>query len=320
MKRLAAIVLSGIALSTLAAGAPAQQYPSRPIRFIVPFPPGGGNDVVGRIIALKLNEALGQPVVVDNRGGGGGTIGIAVAAKAPADGYTMVISNLSMAMNASLYSKLPYDTLKDLAPITVIGRQPSVLVASPSMPAKSVREFLALARAKPGQINYGSSGTASYLAMELVALTTHIRMLHVPYKGLGPELIDLLAGRVQVAIATIASTQPHLKSGKLRALAVTTMQRTPLFPEVPAMDEAGVPGYDYSTWYELFVPAGTPMPIITRLNGETARILASPVTKAQFSVQGLEATPSSAEQARSYLESEVAKWARVIKASGAQVE
>ena len=211
----------------------ADTYPSRPIRVIVPFPPGGGNDIVARIVALKLGEGLGQQVVIDNRGGAGGTIGTDITAKAPPDGYTVLVNNISLAVNATLFKKLPYDTLKDLAPVSLIGRQPNIVVVHPGVPAKSMRELLDLARAKPGQMTYGSGGigTASHLATEMLKLMAHVDMVHVPYKGLGPALTDLIGGRLQVIISTMASALPHMKSGKLRPLAVTTAQRSPFFPE-----------------------------------------------------------------------------------------
>lgn len=318
-----ATLLAAMALAV--AGAPAaaaQPYPARPIRFIVPFPPGGGNDIVGRIVALKLSEGLGQSVVVDNRGGAGGTIGTDLTAKAPADGYTMLINNISLAVNATLFPKLPYDTLKDLAPVTLVGRQPNLLVVHPTVPAKSVRELLDLARAKPGQISYGSGGvgTASHLATELLKLMTKTEMVHIPYKGLGPALTDLIGGRLQLIISTMASALPQVKSGKLRPLAVTTAHRSSFFPEVPTMSEGGVKGYEFSTWYGLLVPAGTPSAIVNRLNGEVAGILRSAYIKEQFAVQGLEPTPSTAQEFGAYLRAEVAKWGPVIKASGAKPE
>lgn len=304
------------------AGTPAlaQQYPTRPIRFIVPFPPGGGNDIVGRIVAQKLADALGQSVVVDNRGGAGGTLGTDIAAKAPADGHTLLINNISLAVNATLFPKLPYDTLKDLAPVTLVGRQPNILVVYPSVPAKSMRELLDLARAKPGQLNYGSGGvgTASHLATELLKLMTKVDMVHIPYKGLGPALTDLMGGRVQLIISTLASALPHLKAEKLRPLAVTTNRRSSFFPEVPTMEEAGVRGYEFSTWYGLLVPAGTPQPVIARLNAEMTKTLSSDATKEQFRAQGLEATSTSPAEFGSYLRSEVEKWGKVVKASGAR--
>jgi tripartite-type tricarboxylate transporter receptor subunit TctC len=315
-----AAVLGALLMAVALNAAAAQQYPSRPIRFLVPFPPGGGNDIVGRVVAQKLAEGFDQTVVVDNRGGAGGTIGTDVVAKAPADGHTMLINNISLAVNATLIPKLPYDTLKDLAPVSIIGRQPNIVVVHPGVKAKSVREFLDLARARPGQINYGSGGvgTASHLATELLQLTTKTSMTHIPYKGLGPALIDLVGGRVEMIISTMASALPQLKSGKLRPLAVTTVKRSAFFPEVPTMMEAGVPGYDFTTWYALVVPAGTPQPVIARINAELAKIAAAPAVREQFAAQGLETAHTGVAEARAYLRAEVEKWGKVIKASGAR--
>lgn len=316
-----AAVLFCAAVAPLAASA-AESYPSRPIRFIVPFPPGGGNDIVGRIVAAKLGEGLGAQVVVDNRGGAGGTLGTDLMAKAPPDGHTMLVNNISLAVNQTLFDKLPYDTLKDLAPVALLGRQPNIVVVHPGVAAKSVRELLDLARAKPGQLNYGSggNGTASHLSTEMLKLMTKVDLVHVPYKGLGPALLDLMGGRVHVIISTMASALPQLKAGKLRPLAVTTAKRSAFFPEVPTMDEAGVKGYEFSTWYGLLVPAGTPKAIVDRLNAETRKALASAQVTEQFTAQGLEASPSSPQEFGSYLKSEVAKWGKVIKASGAKPE
>jgi tripartite-type tricarboxylate transporter receptor subunit TctC len=300
----------------------ADAYPSRPIRFIVPFPPGGGNDIVGRIVAVKLAEGLGQQVVVDNRGGAGGTLGTDMTAKAPADGYTLLVNNISLAVNQTLFKKLPYDTLTDLAPVALIGRQPNVVVVHPGVAAKSIRDLLELARAKPGAMNYGSGGvgTASHLATEMLKLMAQVDLVHVPYKGLGPALTDLIGGRVQVIISTMASALPHIKSGKLRTLAVTTAQRSSFFPEVPTMSEGGVKGYEFSTWYGLLVPARTPKAIVDRLNAEVRKALTSSLVAEQFLAQGLEPAASSPNEFGAYLQSEVAKWARVVKASGATPE
>jgi tripartite-type tricarboxylate transporter receptor subunit TctC len=300
----------------------ADTYPSRPIRFIVPFPPGGGNDIVGRLMAAKLGEGLGQQVVVDNRGGAGGTIGTDITAKAPPDGYTVLVNNISLAVNHTLFTKLPYDTLKDLAPVALIGRQPNMLVVYPGFAAKSLRELIDVARAKPGELNYGSggTGTASHLATEMLKLMTRIDIVHVPYKGLGPALTDLMGGRVQLIISTMASALPQMKAGKLRPLAVTTARRSAFFPEVPTMSEAGVKGYEFSTWYGLLVPAGTPKTAIARLNAETGKALATAAVKDQFAAQGLEPSLSTPEEFAAYLKSEVQKWGQVVKASGATPE
>lgn len=310
----------GLALAAPAASVLAQAYPDRPIRFIVPFPPGGGNDIVGRIVAQKLAEGLKQTVVVDNRGGAGGTIGTDMTAKAPADGHTMLVNNISLAVNATLIPKLPYDTLRQLAPVSIIGRQPNILVVHPGVKASNVRELIELARAKPNGINYGSGGigTASHLATELLQLSTGTKMIHIPYKGLGPALVDLMGGRTEFIISTMASALPHLKSGKLRPLAATTVKRSAFFPEVPTMIESGVAGYDFTTWYALVVPAGVPKPVMARLNGELKTIADMPAVKEQFSAQGLETAHTGSDEAQKYLAAEVAKWGKVIRASGAR--
>jgi tripartite-type tricarboxylate transporter receptor subunit TctC len=302
--------------------AAAENYPSRPIRFIVPFPPGGGNDIVGRIVAIKLGEGLGQQVVVDNRGGAGGTIGTDITAKAAPDGHTMLVNNISLAVNHTLFPKLPYDTLKDLAPVSLVGRQPNIVVVHASVAAKSMRDLIELARAKPGQVNYGSGGigTASHLATEMLKLMTKTDMVHVPYKGLGPALVDLVGGRLHVIVSTMASALPQVKTGKIRPLAVTTSQRSAFFPDLPTMDEAGVKGYEFSTWYGLLVPAGTPPAIVERLNAETRKALASTLVKEQFAAQGLEPVASTPQAFAAYLRSEVSKWGKVVKASGATPE
>ncbi len=319
----AATLTSGlISLVTLAHAADTLQYPTRPIRFIVPFPPAGGNDIVGRIVAVKLSEILGQPVVIDNRAGAGGVIGTDITAKASPDGHTMLIHSISLAINATLFRKLPYDTVKDLEPVTTIGKQPNILLVHPSVPAKSVAELLALARSKPGGINYGTGGvgTTSHLSTELLKLMAKIDLVHVPYKGLGPSLTALMGGEVQLLISGMASALPHIRAGRLRPLAVTTMKRSPMFPEMPTLDEAGVPGYEFSAWYGLLVPAGTPKRISRRLNDDMATILNSSMLKEQFAVQGLEPTASSSGQFAAFIKAEIEKWGKVIAASGAKAD
>ena len=310
--------LVALLLAQTAFAAFGQSYPTRPVRFVVPFPPGGGNDIVGRIVAQRLVEPLGVPVVVDNRGGAGGTIGTDIVAKAPPDGHTMLVNNISLAVNATLYPRLPYETLRDLAPVTLLGRQPNLLVSHPAAPFASVKDLLAAARARPGQITFatGGVGTAGHLATELLMLTAKIEMIHVPYKGLGPALVDLMGGRVQVAVSTLASALPQLKGGKLKAFAVTTAKRSAFFPELPTMAEAGVPGYEFSTWYGLVLPGGTPKPVVERLNAVVGKVLASPSLREQFASQGLEATPGSSAEFDGYLRSEVAKWGKVIRTAG----
>jgi len=289
---------------------------------IVPFPPGGGNDIVGRLLAPRLAEGLGQQVIVDNRGGAGSTIGTDLAAKAPPDGHTLLVNNIALAVNATLYPKLPYDTLRDLAAVSGIGWQPNVLVVHPSLPAKSLRDLLALGRAKPGTLSYGSGGvgSAGHLATELLRMMTGVQMAHVPYKGLGPALTDLAGGHVLILISTVASAMPHVKSGRMRALAVTTLQRSAVLPQVPTMSESGVPGYEFSTWYGLFVAAATPRALVDRLNRETAKALSIADLKEQFMAQGIEGSPTSVEAFGAYVRNEVAKWGKVVKESGAKVE
>jgi tripartite-type tricarboxylate transporter receptor subunit TctC len=321
-ERLVVLLAGALVLAQACPAGAAQSYPARPIRFIVPFPPGGGNDIVGRIVAQRLNEALGVAVVVDNRGGAGGTIGTDIVSKAPPDGHTLLINNISLAVNATLFEKLPYDTLKDLAPVSLLGRQPQVLVVHPSVPAATVKELLALARAKPGQTVYGSGGmgTGAHLATVLLVQMTGIDVVHVPYKGLGPALTDLMGGRVQFIVATLASALPLVKGGKLRPLAITTARRSTFFPELPTMSEAGVAGYEVSTWYGLLVPGRTPPAIIGQLNGAAVKVLQSPALKEQFAGQGIEAASSSPAEFGTYLKSEVAKWGKVIKAGNIKVE
>jgi tripartite-type tricarboxylate transporter receptor subunit TctC len=304
------------------ADAAVQAYPAKPLRVIVPFPPGGGNDIVARIVANKLSERLKQPLVIENRGGAGGTIGTEMTAKAAPDGYTLLINNISLAVNATLMPKLGYDTVKDLAPVSIIGRQPNIVVVSPGLKAATMREFLALAKARAGELNYGTGGigTASHLATELLQLETGTRMNHIPYKGLGPALLDLAGGRIDMIISTIASVLPFIESGKVRPLATTTLKRSSFLPQVPTMGEAGVQGYEFDTWYALVVPAATPEPVVARLNGELARLTEDAGMKEQFEKQGLEVAHTGTAEARAYLRSEVEKWGRVIKASGAKAE
>ena len=315
------VALMAIAVLLMPGMSDAQSYPSRSIRFVVPFAPGGGNDILGRIVAQKLHESLGVPVVVDNRGGAGGTIGTDIVSKSPPDGYTLLINNVSLAVNVTLYSKLPYDTLKDLEPVSLAGRQPNILVVHPTLPVKSVKELLALARAKPGQLAFASGGigSSSHLSAELLKYMTKIDLVHVPYKGMGPALIDLVSGQTQLAMATMASALPHIRNKRMRPLAVSTAKRVAVVPEVPTMMEAGVKDFEYSTWYGVLVPAGTPQVVITRLNAELVKALAMPDVKERFGAQGVEPDSTSAQEFKTFLNAEVKRWAPVIKASGMKV-
>ncbi|MBI3068034.1 MAG: tripartite tricarboxylate transporter substrate binding protein [Betaproteobacteria bacterium] len=302
------LVLLCAALAGFAGGAAGQTYPSKPIRFIVPFAPGGGTDIVARIIGQKLNDTWGPPVVVDNRPGAGSAVGTGLAAEAPADGYTIVMSSIALAINATLRKKLSYDTLRDFAPVTLVASQPNILVVNPALPVKSV--------------NYasGGNGTGPHLATELLKLLAGIDITHVPYKGNGPALTDLLGGQVQMMMSVMAAAQPFVKAGKLRALAVTGAARSPVAPGIPTLAEAGVTGYEFITWYGVQVPAKTPPPIINRLNSEITRILQLPDVRERFAAGGLDPVASTPEEFGALIRSEIVKWAKVVKATGATAQ
>ena len=317
---LTALLLGAILITPLTAAA--QQYPTKAIRFVVPFAPGGGTDIIGRVVAQALNDALGQPVVVDNRGGAGSTLGTEIVAKSPADGYTILFGNISLAFNATLYTKLRYDTIRDLAPISLSAVQPNILVIHPGLPAKNLKEFIELARANPGKYNYASAGTGSgtHLAAELLKLQTKIDIVHVPYKGTGPALTDLLGGQINMMVSTFASALPHVKSGRMRALGVTTAKRSPAAPDVPTLIEGGVAGYDYSTWYGLLAPAGTPKPIIDMLNASNRKVLARDDIKQKLESQGVDPIVNTPAEFSAYMKSETEQWGKVVKATGAKAE
>jgi len=317
---LTALFLGAILITPLTAAA--QQYPTKAIRFVVPFAPGGGTDIIGRVVAQALNDALGQPVVVDNRGGAGSTLGTEIVAKSPADGYTILFGNISLAFNATLYTKLRYDTIRDLAPISLSAVQPNILVIHPGLPAKNLKEFIELARANPGKYNYASAGTGSgtHLAAELLKLQTKIDIVHVPYKGTGPALTDLLGGQINMMVSTFASALPHVKSGRMRALGVTTAKRSPAAPDVPTLIEGGVAGYDYSTWYGLLAPAGTPKPVIDMLNASNRKVLARDDIKQKLESQGVDPIVNTPAEFSAYMKSETEKWGKVVKATGAKAE
>ncbi|HKA40146.1 MAG TPA: tripartite tricarboxylate transporter substrate binding protein [Burkholderiales bacterium] len=318
----AGLVLAACAGLVPAGGATAQNYPSRPIRLIVPFPPGGGTDITARATALKLGESWGQTVVVDNRPGANGTIGADIAAKSAPDGYTITMISSSHAVNAGLYSKLPYDLMRDLTPITQATSQPYVLVINPSVPAKSVKELLAVAKAKPGTLNYGSSGTGgiSHLAGALLGSLTGTSLVHVPYKGGNPAMIDVISGQIQMLFGTLLLNGPHIKAGRLRVLAVTTPQRWPGTPELPTMVEAGVPGFVITQWYGMLAPARTPQAIVTRLNKEIARILHQPDVQEKLAADGADAVGNTPEQFGAHIRSEIAKYSKLVKQIGLKAE
>ncbi|MBI3068298.1 MAG: tripartite tricarboxylate transporter substrate binding protein [Betaproteobacteria bacterium] len=304
----------------LAAGSTvlAQSYPTGPLRIVVPFPPGGGTDIFARALAQKLNESWGQPAVVDNRGGANGTIGAALVAKAPPDGYTMLVAPSGFAVNPSIYRALPFDAVKDFAPVTQLAASPLVIVVHPSLPARSVKELIALAKARPGEINYGSSGNGSppHLATELFKYMTGINMVHIPYKGAGPAAIDVVGGQISLYFMNMLQAKPLAQSGKVRALGVTSPRRFPALPEVPAVAEAGVPGYEMTNWYGLFLPAGSPKAALGKLHAEVARILNLPDMKDRLAADGAVVVASTPEQFAAFLKQEMAKFAKVVKISG----
>ena len=301
----------------------AQSYPSRPLRAIVPIAPGGGTDTTGRLVLTRLGEVLGQQIVVDNRAGGGGTIGAMIAAKAAPDGYTFLFGSIAThAVNPAMYKKLPYDHIRDFAPVARIGTVPNVLVVHPALPVKTVGELLSHARASPGKINYGSAGIGSppHLSMELLKSMTGVNIVHIPYKGAGPALAELLGGQTQVMCTSLAGQLPHIKAGRVRALAVTTARRNAQVPNVPTMIEAGVPGYEVTIWYAVFFPAGAPKAIVTRLNSELVKILNSPDMKERLAQIGVDPAPSTPEELAAFVKAETAKYTKVAQDAGIKLE
>ena len=304
-------------------GAFAQTYPSKPIKLVVPFPPGGPLDLAGRAIGQHLSEAWGQPVVVENKPGAGGNIGADLVAKSAPDGYTIVMGALSThAVNPHLFAKMPYDALKDFAPVTLVAVTPNVLVVNPGVNANSVKDLIALAKASPGKLSFasGSNGSAGHLSGELFKTLAGIDIVHVPYKGGAPAMQDLLGGQVQFMFDNLANSMAQLKAGKLKAFAVTTSKRSSLAPDLPTMAEAGVPGFDISTWYGIMAPAGTPPEVVKKLNSEIVRFLASDDMKEKLKAQGAEPAPTSPEQFDGFIRAEHAKYAKIVKDSGAKVD
>jgi tripartite-type tricarboxylate transporter receptor subunit TctC len=310
-------------LTVVATGASAQGYPNKPIRIVVPFPAGGATDLLARAAAQKLTEAWGQPVVVDNRPGAGGNIGSELVAKAAPDGYTLEMGTVGThAINASLYAKMPYDHVKDFAPVILVASVPNVLVVNPALPVNSVAELIAYGKANPGKLNFASSGngTSIHLSGELFKVMAGVQMTHVPYKGSAPALQDLIAGQVQLMFDNLPPSLPQIKGGKLRALAVTSAVRAPALPDVPTVAEAGLPGFEASSWFGILAPAGTPPEVIARLNAEIAKWLASPEAKEKMLALGANAIGGTPEDFAKHIAAETAKWQRVVKASGAKVD
>ncbi|HSQ04533.1 MAG TPA: tripartite tricarboxylate transporter substrate binding protein [Burkholderiales bacterium] len=301
----------------------AQTYPSKPIRFIVPFAPGGGGDIIVRTVAQKLTERLGQSVVVDNRTGAGGNIGTETAARSPNDGYTLLMANVApMAINVSLYRNLPYDPVRDFTPITLMASFPNVLVVHPSVPARSIKELIALARAKPGTLTYASAGSGSttHLAAEFFRSQAGIDLIHVPYKGGGPALVDLLAGQVTMYFGSMPASLPHITTGRLRALGVTSLQRSTAAPDIPTLAESGFPGFEAVTWIGAVAPAGVAQPIVSRLNTELTEIMHERQVRERLEAQGAEPITDTPEAFAAYIRDEIRKWATVVRQAGISLQ
>ena len=308
----------------LAFGMPAiaQTYPAKTIRWVAPFPPGGTTDIVARAVAQKLSESFGQQVVIDNRPGAGGNIAAEIVAKAPPDGYTVLTAFPGLAINPSLYSKMTYDPLKDLAPVVLISAAPLLLVTHPSLPTKTVKDLIALAKSRPGELNFPSAGngSSSHLGGELFKSMAQVNVVHVPYKGSNQAIIDLIAGRLSFFVNPMPEMIPFVQSGKLRALAVTSAKRSHVMPELPTVAEAALPGYEIVTWNGIMAPAGTPREIVTRLNSEVVRLLRTTDLKGNLEGQGLFIIGASPEEFAKHLRAETDKWAKVVKAAGARVD
>lgn len=327
MRRFAVLgSVSGLLFSAFAAclphGVQAQSYPAKPIRMLIGYPPGGGVDIVARQIGPKYGEQLGQPIVIDNRPGAAGNIASDLLAKAPADGYVLMMSTPSVTINPSLYAKVGFDPIRDFAPITMVGVTPLILVVHPSLPAKSVKDLVALAKARPGQLLYssGGNGSAAHLAGELLKSVTGTSIVHVPFKGAPPSMVALIGGEVHFTFGALTSTLPHVKSGRLRMLAVTSAQRSAFVPDLPTVSEAGISGYDVTQWYGLFAPAQTPAAIIAKLNSDLIRILDLPDVKAQMAALSLEIMTGTPQQFAAFVKSELVKWAKVVKESNMRVD
>ena len=321
MKGLLSLAVA-VAACTLPVAASAQSYPAKTVRVVIPWPPGGSNDVVGRLVMQKLSEAMGQQFVIDNRAGAAGSIGSDTVAKAPPDGYTLMVHSTTHVGNAHLYKKLPYDTLKDFTGVGLLSGQPGALTVHPSLPVKSVKEFIALAKSRPGQILYSSSGNGSapHLSMALLTSMAGINLVHLPYKGGAPQVTALVAGEAQASLATISTVVHQVRAGKLRALGVSSAKPSPALPGVPTIGESGVPGYEMSPWIAVFAPAGTPKAIVDRLNAEINKALASKDIQEKLSNQALDPWPSTPDEMNKRLRVDYEKYGKLIKLTGAKIE
>lgn len=321
-KRLSLALLFTVALLRTMPDACAQNYPDRPLRLVVPFATAGTSDILARFIAPPLWAAIGQPVVVDNRPGAGSNVGNEIVAKAAPDGYTLLMATPALASNQALYGKLNYDPVAGLAPVTLVAEIPIALVVHPSMPTKSVRELIALAKAQPGKLNFGSSGNGGigHLVGEMFKSATGVNMVHVPYKGNGPALVDLMSGVLNLTFTDIAGGMPYIKAGKMRPLAITSRHLSAMLPEVPTMIGAGVPGFEATTWFAVFATGGTPQPIVNRLNAEIVKAIHTPELRHRLTGLGCEVVGNKPEELAAFLKAEIAKWSKVVKESGAKID
>jgi tripartite-type tricarboxylate transporter receptor subunit TctC len=319
---IAAVLAASIGSSTAVLAQGAEGYPAKPIRLILPFPPGGGTDILGRVLSDRLASQLGQPVVVENRGGAGGNVGAEAAAKSAPDGYTIVLVAPSLAISPSLYSKLNYDPVKDLAPVSLVATVPNVMITHPSVPANTLAEFIALAKKNPGAMNFGSggSGTSNHLAGELFNIVAGVKLVHVPYKGVNLAMNDVLAGQIHLVVIGIPAAAPHIKAGKLRALAVIDSKRAAALPEVPTVAEAGLANFEVTTWYGVLAPAGTPRTIVTRLNAEIVKAMQAADTKERLAAMATEPVTSTPEAFGQLIREEIVKWGKVVREAGLKAD
>ena len=318
--RLTATVINAM-LACCAGIATAQTYPAKPVRLVVPFTPGGSTDILARLVGQKLGEAFNQQFIIENRPGAGGNIGVEIVARSPADGYTLVFGHIgTFGVNPSLYPKLPYDPIRDFQPITLFAKVANLMAVNPSLPVRSVKELIALAKARPGALDYGSggSGSAAHLATEYFKLLSKTDIQHIPYKGAAPAITDLIAGQISMAITGVPPLLPHVKASKLRALAVGTATRLPLLPELPTIAEAGVPGYEATQWFGVLAPAAMPKEVVARPNAEIIKVLQRPEVRERLASEAAEPVGNTPEQFQAFIKAEIARWAPVVKASGAR--
>jgi tripartite-type tricarboxylate transporter receptor subunit TctC len=316
------LALAGVLLLVSHEAIAADAYPAKPIRFILPFPPGGGTDILGRVVAERLTVRLGQPVVIENRGGAGGNVGAEAAARSAPDGYTIVLVATALAISPSVYANLGFDPVRDFAPISLVAVVPNVVITNPAVPVKTLPEFIAFARSRPGAMNFGSggAGTSNHLAAELFDQVAGVKLVHVPYKGVNLAMQDVISGRIDFVVIGIPAAAPHIKAGRLRALALIDSKRSPVLPEVPTVAEAGLPNFEMTTWYGVLAPARTPRPVIDRLNAELVYIMHGPGMHERLAAMATEPRTSSPEEFGAYIRREMAKWGEIARSAGLKAE